>query len=57
MYGVEERASAIKLFKITKIIFAKSLIDAIKNEDIAEIVNVELAEQIEKPQDGTIGFN
>lgn len=45
----------MKKYTITKIIYAKSLKDAILKEKDAEIVQVELSEPLEKPST-KIGF-
>jgi len=44
----------MKQYKITKIIFAKSIIDAIKKEKESEIVEIFLNEEIKK--DEKVGF-
>jgi hypothetical protein len=45
----------MKAYRITKIIYAKDFITAIKNEEKAEIVEITLNESIEKPN-ASIGF-
>lgn len=53
--GVEETLD-IKTYKIIKVIFATSLQQAVMNEHLAEVVSVTLEEALEKPSNGTIGF-
>mgnify|MGYP000855959559 CR=1 FL=1 len=45
----------MKQYRITKIIYAKNLATAIKNESKADIVEISLNENIEKPSN-QIGF-
>lgn len=46
----------MKAYRITKIIYAANLAIAIKNEKKADIIEITLNEQVDKPT-GTIGFN
>lgn len=45
----EEEVQDIKMYKITKIIFAQSLRDALLNENLAEVVEINLNEEIKGP--------
>ena len=45
----------MKQYKITKIIFAKDIQDAAKKESKAEVVEIFLNEDIERP-DNSLGF-
>ena len=50
----EEERQDIKMYRITKVIFAKNIKDAILNEDKSEIVECTLNEEVTKPN--KIGF-
>ncbi len=46
----------MKAYRITKIIYAKDLDTALKNERDADLVEITLNEQLDKPNT-SIGFN
>jgi len=46
----------MKSFRITKIIYAKDIQDALKKEDKAELVDIELTDEVDEPEKVIVGF-